>query len=410
MKQLLRVFALLLTLIFLTFCSEPRQQPVYEFNLNNPADTGSRFPFLYSDPGGLISMSWLLNIEEDIYALQFTTYRDGMWTAPQTTRIAVDYFVNWADFPSVVSFEGEVIALHSLRKKEGGPYAYDIDITFRDEETGRWDRVITPHLDDTPTEHGFVSMQPLDRDRLLAVWLDGRNTDGRGHGEYGDHSMAMTLRSAVISRDGSVTDKRVIDEVVCDCCQTDLARVNGEFVAVYRGRSSGEVRDIMMARYNPESAEWSEPVVVAEDGWEIQACPVNGPRIAVYDEELAVAWFTGAEDHPRVLVARSSDRGYTFSEPLIIAENSTAGRPDLLFTGQGELFVSWLEVRGEAGNVMVRQVNEDDTSGPAITAGITSASRSSGFPRMAYSEGSILIAWTQTEPLIRVRTALVPVR
>ncbi|TVQ64967.1 MAG: hypothetical protein EA360_11110, partial [Balneolaceae bacterium] len=147
MKQLLRVFALLLTLIFLTFCSEPRQQPVYEFNLNNPADTGSRFPFLYSDPGGLISMSWLLNIEEDIYALQFTTYRDGMWTAPQTTRIAVDYFVNWADFPSVVSFEGEVIALHSLRKKEGGPYAYDIDITFRDEETGRWDRVITPHLD-----------------------------------------------------------------------------------------------------------------------------------------------------------------------------------------------------------------------------------------------------------------------
>lgn len=408
MKLLLRASFLIFSLFLFTFCSEPRQQPVFEFSQTNPADTGSRFPFLYSDREGLVSMSWLLHIEEEIYALQFSTFRDGRWTVPQTTRIATDYFVNWADFPSVVSYQGEVIALHSLRRLEGGPYAYNVNITFRDEETGRWDRIITPHLDGTATEHGFVSMQPLDSEHLLAVWLDGRNTEGRSHIEYEDHSMAMTLRSAVISRDGTVSAKRAIDQVVCDCCQTDLVEVNGEFLVVYRGRSTDEVRDIMISRYNPQTEEWTDPVAVAHDGWGIQACPVNGPRIAAHGNQVAVVWFTEADDHRRVLLAHSSDSGHIFNSPQLIAENSTAGRADLLFTDGGELFVSWLDARDEAGHVMLRQIGQDGSSKPPITAGITTSSRSSGFPRIAYAGDSILVAWTQTDPLIRVRTALVP--
>lgn len=409
MKHLQRFGLLFLALLLLSSCSEQRQQPVFQFSLNNPADVGSRFPFLFSDSEGLISMSWILNIEENVHAVQFSSFRDGLWFAPQSTRIGTDFFVNWADFPSVVSYQGEVMALHSLRKIEGGPYAYEIQITFRDADTGRWDRVITPHLDGTPTEHGFVSMQPLDLDHLLAVWLDGRNTDGRAHGEYDDHSMAMTLRSAVISRDGAITDKRVIDDVVCDCCQTDLVRAGDEFLVVYRGRSSEEVRDIMISRYDAASSEWSDPAPVAVDGWQIQACPVNGPRIASFENQVAVVWYTEADDQKRVKLARSDDGGRTFSNPVTVTESSTAGRVDLLFSTKGDLFVSWLEVRDQTGLVMLKKVREDGSFGAPVTAGITSSTRSSGFPRIAYADGSILLAWTQTDPLVRVRTALVPV-
>ncbi|MDX1642222.1 MAG: hypothetical protein R3220_11020, partial [Balneolaceae bacterium] len=188
--------AVLFLLVFAMFTAcedDVLQQPLFEYAMNNPADSGSRYPNLYVDDSGRMYMSWLVNIEEDITALQYTTYKDERWTEPKTVQIDTNFFMNWADFPSVVGINGTELAAHWLKKVEGGTYAYHVQLNFFNDETNRWNEPITPHLDGTATEHGFVSLEPLSSDKVLAVWLDGRETEGRAHDEYEDISKSMTL-------------------------------------------------------------------------------------------------------------------------------------------------------------------------------------------------------------------------
>lgn len=405
------IYVFLIFTLFTACEDEVLQQPLFEYSMNNPAGSGSRYPNLYVDNTGQMYMSWLVNIEEDIHAIQYTTYRDGRWTEPKTVQIDTDFFVNWADFPSVVGLDGTETAAHWLKKIEGGPYAYNVQVNFFNEETNRWDEPVTPHQDGTPTEHGFVSLEPIDSETVLAVWLDGRETVGRADEEYADTSKSMTIRSAEITKSGEISNRQVIENTVCDCCQTDLARTEDGYVAVYRGRSADEIRDIKIARYNRESGRWSEPVTVHDDGWQIMACPVNGPRVVANGNRVAVAWFTAEGNDPRVLVATSNDGGQTFSEPIQMPESESRvlGRVDLVMTEEGDMYVSWMQEFEGNGYVMMSEVTPDNSVSEPQTVGITDSSRSSGFPRLALVDQSLIFAWTQTEPILRIRTAQVDI-
>jgi hypothetical protein len=200
-----------------------------------------------------------------------------------------------------------------------------------------------------------------------------------------------------------------VDDAVCDCCQTDLTTIEDGYLAVYRDRSEDEIRDIKIARYSSEAGDWSEPKPVHNDGWQIQACPVNGPRIVSNGNSVAVAWYTEANGNPAIYLARSDDGGETFLEPVLIAgaDLNPAGRIDLLITPESQIFVSWLQEDAGNGYVIVTEIEADGTVGNQVHAGTTSSSRSSGFPRIVQYNDSILVAWTQTEPFLRVRTAQV---
>lgn len=408
MNLLRRLFIVGFAVLFLFACEKERQQPAFEFTLNNPAESGSRYPNLYQDDSGTITISWISGIEEDVYVTEFATYSEQGWSESKTVALRRDYFVNWADFPSVVSKDGEVVAAHWLRKIEGGSYAYNVNIVFPDEETGHWTDPITPHRDGTATEHGFVSMEPLDEDRVLAIWLDGRDTEGRKHDEYDDPEKAMSLRSAEVSKDGTVARDREIDPMICDCCSTDMVLTDGGALAVYRDRTEEEIRDISIVHYDLDSGEWSAPAPVHEDGWQINGCPVNGPRIDANGDQVAVAWYTEADNDPVVKVARSADGGDTFEDPIVVAREHTRGRADLVIGEEGTLYVSWLAGIEEKGYIMLRTVSPDGKLGEPVRVGITSSSRRSGFPKVSATGDGIFFAWTQTEPLLRVRTALVP--
>lgn len=388
-------------------CSEDLQQPTFQFTSSDSAEVGSRFPNLYVDNTGMITMSWTLKIDEEVYALQYANYKNGRWTEPTTVRVGTDFFVNWADFPSAVSRDGQLVAAHRLKKIEGGTYAYNVNVLFPEEESRRWTEPITPHTDNTATEHGFVSMEPLDHDKVLAIWLDGRHTEHRGHDEYGDPAQSMTLRSAEIASDGTITRSAEIDDMVCDCCQTDLIRTESGAIAVYRGRTEDEIRDIYVARYDLETGSWFVPAKIYDDGWQIGACPVNGPRIETNGDIVAVSWFTQANDENSVKVSVSDDGGVTFGEPTVISNERVLGRTDILVRDNGEVYVSWMESRNGVGDIMLQKIGEESSAMP-LRIGITSSSRRSGMPRMAKTDDAILFAWTQTDPTMRIRTALYP--
>jgi hypothetical protein len=178
-------------------------------------------------------------------------------------------------------------------------------------------------------------------------------------------------------------------------------------VIVYRDRSDDEVRDIAIVRHTADG--WSEPILVSNDGWRIEACPVNGPAVDARGKDVVVAWFT-APDKPRVRVAFSGDGGRTFSKAVEVASGKVAGRVDVVLLPDGRAAVSWLGDAQGGAEVRVQRFAPDGAAGAATTITRSDIARSSGFPQMVPTEGGLLFAWTESGAVPRVRTSLARLR
>lgn len=360
--------------------------------LDGPAPAESGQPHLHAGEDGTVWMSWVEPVGEDRHALRYATLDDTSWAAPRTAARGGDWFVNWADVPSLRPLPSGRLAAQYLRSTGPDPLAYAVQITQTD-GAGTWQSAVRPHDDGTATEHGFVSLLPGPGDRLLAVWLDGRRLAGGGHGGGGD----MTLRAALIDSTGAVVRRDRLDARTCECCATSAVRVGDEALVAYRDRSADEVRDIALVRF--DGTEWSAPTRLHADGWRLEGCPVNGPALAARGEQVAAAWFTAADGRPRVKAALSTDGGRRFAEPVVVAEGQAKGRVDVVLLDDGTAVVSWLGTQGTQGRVRARAVTRDGRTGaPTTIAPLPSAARRVGFPRLARQADRLYAAWVAPDP------------
>ncbi|MCI0612259.1 glycoside hydrolase [bacterium] len=331
-------------------------------------------------------MTWLEEASEG-HAVKLAIYDGKSWSKPSTIISSNKLFVNWADFPSLVVLKNGTLAAQWLQKSGDGKYAYDVMISTSSDNGKKWSSPVRPYRDETKGEHGFVSLIP-NSESFEIIWLDSRKFELKN-----DHSMKneMQLMTSVYSN-GSFQSENVLDARVCDCCQTDAAVVNGDPVVVYRDRSSSEVRDISLVRR--DGNQWSQPMVLHQDNWKIAACPVNGPAISASGKNVVVAWFTAAQDKPRVYAIFSSDGGKSFGRPIQIDTGNPVGRVDVQWLSDRNALVSWLENKeGSGAAIMVRRVKPEGAQTPVVIAP-SSAARASGFPRMAAWGDGAVIAWT----------------
>ena len=372
--------------------------------IDSPAGSDSREPDFNATSDGRAILSWVQKVGEKRYALRMAERDQNGWSEVRTVAEGENWFINWADFPSVVGLKDGSLAAHWLVKNASSTYAYDVNIT-RSEDGGKsWRKPIVPHHDNTQTEHGFVSLIPLPDGRLGAVWLDGRNLSNvKDEDEHAARKESMMLRYAAIDADGRLSDEAQLDERVCECCQTSAAMTSNGIVVAYRDRSATEVRDIAVLR-GTANGRWSSRLVHA-DNWQISACPVNGPAIVAEADRVVVAWFTEAGDTPHVNVAFSNDGGATFGGKIQVDDGESVGRVDALLLPDGSALVCWLAGTVESGSLKVRRIRPDGAVGPAATIAQTDISRSSGFPRMARLGDEVYFAWTQFGKPSQVRLA-----
>ncbi|HEX8294435.1 MAG TPA: sialidase family protein [Pyrinomonadaceae bacterium] len=378
--------------------------PLLVSGTDSPAGADSREPELFSTGDGRAILSWVERRAGKGHALRFAMRDAAGWSEARTVAEGDNWFVNWADFPSVVALADGSLAAHWLVKSGPGTYAYDVKVA-RSKDGGRtWGRAVVPHTDGTRTEHGFVSLLPLADGRLGAVWVDGRALkDVKEHDEHGPLPASMQLRYAAIDEEGRLSDEAVLDERICECCQTSAVLTADGPVAAYRDRSEQEVRDIHLVRR--QSGVWGAPRPVHADGWQVSACPVNGPQLAADGRRVALAWFTGEGDSPRVQVAFSTDAGASFGRPARVDDGGALGRVDVLLLADGSALVCWMSGGAEGGANKVRRVAADGTLGPVAVVAEADVSRASGFPRMARLGDTVIFAWTQFGKPSQVRTA-----
>lgn len=410
-----RIICLVLVIAFVSLSctrmgSEPRgsEEPLAIKPTQSPTDGDSREPELTPTDNGAI-LSWVEKITDKRYALKAAMLESNGWSEARTVAEGENWFVNWADFPSVIALKDGTLAAHWLVKSGPATYAYDVNIAMSQDAGRTWTTPIVPHRDNTQTEHGFVSLIPLSDGRLGAIWLDGRNM--KNVNETDEHvaaSESMTLRYAAIDAAGNLSDEAELDPRVCECCQTSAAITSQGPIVVYRDRSATEVRDIYSVRQ--VNGSWTNPQPVFADNWQINGCPVNGPSVAADGSRVAVAWFSSVADEPRVKIAFSQDAGATFSAPIQVDDGKNVGRVDALLLPDGSALVCWLAGDAQGGEIKVRRVRADGSVGPPAVIAKTDISRSSGFPRMARRGNEVHFAWTEFGKPSHVRTAVTEIR
>ncbi len=351
---------------------------------------------LFSDEKGDLFLSWVEYINDSTDVLQYAELKNNEWTNPQEISRGSDWFVNWADFPSLCK-SGDNLAAQWLQKSASGVYDYDVRISIN-ENKSKWSESFIPHRDSIPSEHGFVTMLPLENGRFFATWLDGRNTKGEGHGDHGHgHGTggAMTLRTAEFNSKGELKNEFELDNRVCDCCQTDAVKLNNNYAVVYRDRSEKEIRDISFSKF--DGGNWTLPKTIHSDNWKITGCPVNGPAIAAFENQLAVVWFTAPENDTRVNLSFSENEGNDFSIPIRLDDGVPEGRVDIEWLDENRVLVIWMENIEDQAEIRAKIIDKKGKISESFSLHNIHQSRRSGFPVLAKNNNRFYLSWTHVE-------------
>jgi hypothetical protein len=374
--------------------------PAAVVDVKSPAGSGSAEPSLTAAPDGRVFMSWIEPGLGKGNVLYFSVLQSDTWSAPKVIARGSNWFVNPADFPSVaVMSDGTLASQWLVATGEPDSEVYDINLAFSKDGGATWSKPVVPHRDRKKRQHGFASLTPMPDGKLAAIWLDGRNMKDEDSGD-------MALMYTTVTPAGVLGSEVQIDKRVCECCKTGMAATSDGLVAVYRGRSEQEVRDISIVRF--ANGKWSAPEELTKDGWKIEGCPVNGPAVSSSGKNVAVAWFTAPNEKAQVNLMMSSDSGKTFGRKIRIDEGNPAGRVEVISLPSGEAYVSWIErVTGGSPQLHVRQVAANGTSATPVNVSGTVRVASGGFPKMVASPRGLVLAWTDSADPSRVHTALV---
>lgn len=376
----------------------PRIEPV-----GTPAGPNSLAPQLTVSAKGPL-LSWIERTGESA-TLKFSEWTSS-WSAPQSVASGTDWFVNWADVPSVMRLSDGTLVAHWLRKSGPGSYAYDLRLAYSSDDGRTWSRSFTPHHDGTATEHGFASLFEMPGGGMGVVWLDGRAMKNHGNGGHGGpEGGAMSLRYAQYDRTWRQIQDEPIDLRVCDCCPTAAAVTADGPIAAFRDRSDREVRDVHVTRL--AGGKWTPSRAVHADGWKIAACPVNGPMLSAKGQNVAVSWFTIQQEQGHAFVSFSSDGGRAFGTPLRLDDEAALGRVDVELMSDKSAATTWIEASGQQAQLKVRRVWPDGSRSPSVTVSALPAGRASGYPRVAAKGDELIFAWTEAASgRTQVRTAV----
>ncbi len=397
-------------IVFLSFaCSNNKVQQVSEIE-------SASLPNLFNDSQGNVLLSYV-RTKDDVSSLWLVHWEQENWGKPELVANGKNWFVNWADFPSVVKNSDNYFA-HWLEKNGNGTYAYGVRYSMRS-QNGEWQEPQWLHTDMSATEHGFVSLQP-DNSGMHAVWLDGRNMQGAGHDSHSEHAknssvddiQGMTLRYAFVNNQGQINNRTELDSLTCDCCQTTMVQTEDGVVVAYRDREpknlTSEIRDIKIL-YNT-GGDWIESENTPVDNWNLQACPVNGPVLSANNNKLALAWFTAADNKPKVQVAFSNDNGQQFQDAIVVDESNNLGRVAVDWINADTIFISWIGMKDNNTALLYRIVTVDGTVGEIQTATEIDMSRSSGVPQVAQiGDNKILLTWTETGELPSIQSKVITI-
>jgi len=350
-------------------------------------------PATAAAPDGIVYVAWVNHDAKEADVMLARINSEG---AQQGSAVRVNrqqgVATAWrGDQPSVaVSADGAVYVLWTARVDAKDKHGTDVYLSVSNDRGQSFASEVKVNDDKEPNAHGMHSLAVAKDGRIYAAWLDERNvhqpmssTKGKGHHMESNREVYVSY-----STDGgrSFSANRKVATEACPCCKTSLAvAADGTLYAGWRQVLPGSFRHIAVASSTDGGATFSQPVIVSDDRWVLQGCPVSGPSLSIdrASGNLKVVWYAAGEGSaPGVYFAVSNDKGRSFSPRQLLSEETVRGTPVL------------------AANLAVWQgadrfeVKARELGGTGAALSIASNAE---LPAAAYADDKLFIAYVMTQ-------------
>lgn len=366
---------------------EPAEWTVTVQRVESPAGVNSSEPQLAVSDRGVL-LSWLERVGT-MNHLKFAERTASGWTAPVTAASGADWFLSYADVPSVQRLANGTLVAQWGETTDAQIEAYNLRLSYSKDDGKTWAPSFIPHNDGTKSQHGFASMFDMPGSGLGVVWLDGRNS---AFDFDKPETGTMELRFAAFDANWKQTADIEIDHRVCECCSTTAVVTSDGVLTAFRDRDDKEVRDMGVSRL--ENGRWTPTTIISQDNWMIDFCPVNGPMLSARGRDVAAAWFTVKNDQGQAYAAFSNDAGRSWSAPIRLDDGGSLGRVDVEMLDDGSAVVTWVEYAEGRSDFRMRRIDRAGARSAPITVAGVSGGRASGFPRVARRGEELVFSWT----------------
>ena len=349
-------------------------------------------PATAAAPDGTFYVAWV-NHDAKQADVMLTRFNSDGAQQGSAVRVNRDQGVatSWrGDQPSLaVGPDGAVYVLWTARVEAEDKQGTDVYLSVSNDRGQSFVSEVKVNDDKEPNAHGMHSLAVATDGRIYAAWLDERNvhepmpsTKAEGHHMESNREVYVSY-----STDGGRTfsaNHKVATEA-CPCCKTALAvAADGTLYAGWRQVLPGSFRHIAVATSTDGGTTFSKAIIVSDDRWVLQGCPVSGPSLSVDRESgnLKVVWYAAGEGSaPGVYFAVSNDRGRSFSPRQLLSQETVRGTPALTAN-----LAVW-----QGADRMEIKARELGGSGAAL-----SVASNAELPAATYADDKLFIAYIMT--------------
>ncbi len=250
------------------------------------------------------------------------------------------------DPPTIAANKGAIYVGWTRRVRSAEGSGTDLMVSVSRDGGTTFDDAVKVNDDTMPASHGMHSLALGKNGEVFAAWLDERalreNKAVHTMHHTGDTEAAEPNSEVyfAVSRDGGRTfsANRKIAGDVCPCCKTSMTvSPEGRLYLSWRQVLPESFRHIAVAVSDDGGKTFSSPVVVSNDQWQLNACPVSGASMAAgTDGKLEVVWYTaGNAGPPGLYKAESINGGKSFEPRSLVSTDAVGGPPILLNAGNG---------------------------------------------------------------------------
>jgi hypothetical protein len=275
--------------------------------------------------------------------------------------------------------DGSLVAIFSNRtdapapsqaSKEGGKGGKggkrSLDIVYCTSKDNGMTWTSPQSVDTDPTKgivKGFFDATVMSNDEIAVAYLK----DVANSTKHEERDLRL-----VITKSGVFQPEKVIDPVVCDCCNINfLIDANGALNVYYRDNND-DIRDIAKMTSTDNGATFSEPKIVHNDGWKIAGCPHSGAVSSTHGKNNLVAWYSGSETESGFRLVTQEGK------KLFVLDDKSVKNPCLM-SSQNQSIMLWEQnAENNKTQLVFRKINAEKVSETLSVEGSENATNSMG--------------------------------
>lgn len=219
-------------------------------------------------------------------------------------------------------------------------------------------------VDTDPTQglmRGFFDAIVLPNDEIAVAYL--KDVKNSTKNEERDLRLAIT-------KNGVFQPEKLIDPVVCDCCNINLLiDSNGAFHVYYRDNNDN-IRDIARLTSTDNGETFSKSQIVYNDGWKIDGCPHSGAISCANGKSALLAWYSGSDTEPGIRLVNQEGK------KLFVLDDNLVKNPALMTSPQVSAML-W-EQAGDKSQLIFRTIIGDKFSGNKAIENTINATNATG--------------------------------